>query len=104
MKDYVNVKITGLNLLRLIDKLVEKNVCITGLKVKTNQVRFSIEEDKLPILDNVCKFTFPTQGDCSFDCLATLDIKDDNIILKYKIADEEKIITITMKEENIWKN
>lgn len=55
MKDYVNVKITGLNLLRLIDKLVEKNVCITGLKVKTNQVRFSIEEDKLPILDNVCK-------------------------------------------------
>ena len=67
-------------------------------KYKRTSNEYTMEID---FLDNVCKFTFPTQGDCSFDCLATLDIKDKNIILKYKIADEEKIITIIMKEENI---
>ena len=55
MQNLVRVKITGLNLLRITNKLIEKNIFITDLIVKPRQIRFTIPENKLQILDNICK-------------------------------------------------
>ena len=55
MQELVCVKITGLNLFRITNKLIENNVYITDLKVKKMQVKFIIAEKNLQILDKICK-------------------------------------------------
>lgn len=55
MQNLVRVKITGLNLLRITNKLIEKNIFVTDLIVKPRQIRFTIPENKLQFLDNICK-------------------------------------------------
>lgn len=53
--NYVKVKITGLNLTRLIDKLVARGICLDEVKIKTNSVLFKINELDLKVLRDVCK-------------------------------------------------
>lgn len=53
--DSVRVKISGLNLLRLVDRLVEKKVCVSDIKMSPRSVKFTIDEDNLGVLDKVCK-------------------------------------------------
>lgn len=53
--NYVCVKISGLNLIRIVDRLVEKNVYISNLVVKTKYIKFTIDENKLILLDKICK-------------------------------------------------
>lgn len=55
MKNLVCVKISGLNLIRIIDRLVEKNVFVTNLIVKTKYIKFEIDEKNLHFLDKICK-------------------------------------------------
>ena len=55
MQELVCVKISGLNLFRITNKLVEKNVFIADLKVKSKQIKFVIHEKNLQILDKICK-------------------------------------------------
>lgn len=51
----VCVKIYGLNLHRLINKLVESNVFVNDLKIKKNHIVFCIEENSLVKLEKICK-------------------------------------------------
>ena len=51
----VCVKISGLNLLRIINRLVEKNVYINNLKIKPKIISFVIDESNLDILNKICK-------------------------------------------------
>ena len=51
----VRIKISGLNLSRLLDKLVQENVCVTEIVTKKNCVKFNIPENKLKVLDKICK-------------------------------------------------
>ena len=53
----------------------------------------------IDFLNNICAFNFPTHENCSFDCESNIDIDEKSVTIKYKIADDEKIITINMKEE-----
>lgn len=55
MKGYVRVKISGLNLTRIIDKLVGKGVVVDDLKTKRNVIIFSINENYLNELNSICK-------------------------------------------------
>lgn len=55
MKNVVRVKISGLNLPRLLNKLVQNNILITGLVSRKKYIKFSIEEQDIPILDKICK-------------------------------------------------
>lgn len=48
------IKISGLNLTRLIDKLVQKGVCIDEVKIRGNTLKFKICERDLEILKSVC--------------------------------------------------
>lgn len=51
----VQVKISGLNLPRLVNRLVTKNICITSLVTKKKYIKFYIAENELSKLDEVCK-------------------------------------------------
>lgn len=51
----VTVKISGLNLPRLVNRLVEKNICLNNLKIKPKFIKFEIDEANLSALDAVCK-------------------------------------------------
>lgn len=53
--NYVKVKISGLNLSRLISKLVSNGVCITDVSQKKRYVTFKISENDLKTLDKICK-------------------------------------------------
>lgn len=53
--NYVFVKITGLNLTRIIDKLVQNGVCAENVKLKTNVLKFKIHEKDLKYLKKVCR-------------------------------------------------
>lgn len=55
MSDFVCVKITGLNLLRIVDKLVKKNVYISDIIAKQKFIKFAISEKDLGILNDICK-------------------------------------------------
>ncbi len=51
----VQIKISGLNLSRLVNRLITKNVCITNLVTKKKYIKFYISENELSILNEVCK-------------------------------------------------
>lgn len=51
----ITVKISGLNLPRLVNKLVEKSICVNNLKIKSKYIKFEIEESNLSALDAICK-------------------------------------------------
>lgn len=53
--DFVCVKITGLNLIRIVNRLVEKNVCVNHLVIKPKFIKFVIAEKDLLVLDEICK-------------------------------------------------
>lgn len=53
--DFICVKISGLNLSRIIDKLVLKGVLVQNLKVKHGYIKFEILESELYILKQLCK-------------------------------------------------
>ena len=53
----------------------------------------------MDFLNNISEFTFPTKENCSFDWESNIDIDKKLENIKNKIADDEKIITINMKEE-----
>ena len=55
MENVVCVKVSGLNLPRLINKLISKNVFVNNVVYKNNTVRFFINEKQLPILNKICK-------------------------------------------------
>ena len=55
MRSFVKVKISGLNLIRIIDKLVSKNVVVQKLVIKKTVMTFFINEKDLRVLDKVCK-------------------------------------------------
>lgn len=55
MKNEVRVKISGLNLSRLIEKLISRNVFIDNLVSKKNYIKFTINQKDLSILNDVCK-------------------------------------------------
>ncbi len=51
----VRVKINGLNLQRLISRLVDKNILLNDVEIKNKTVKFSINESDLDALDKICK-------------------------------------------------
>lgn len=51
----VQVKISGLNLPRLVNRLVAKNICIRNLVTKKKYIKFYIEESELSKLNEICK-------------------------------------------------
>ncbi len=51
----VRVKIAGLNLPRLINRIVDKNIYIDDIVIKTRSVKFSLNESDLKKLDEICK-------------------------------------------------
>lgn len=53
--NYVFVKITGLNLTRIIDRLVQNGVCVENVKLKTNVLKFKILEKDIKYLKRVCR-------------------------------------------------
>lgn len=55
MTDYVCVKISGLNLLRIIDKLIKKNVFVSDVITKQRYIKFTIANGDLCVLDKICK-------------------------------------------------
>lgn len=55
MSDLVCVKISGLNLLRIVDGLVKKNVFVSDVVTKQKYIKFVISEKDLPVLDKICK-------------------------------------------------
>lgn len=55
MKEEVCVKIEGMNLTRIIDKLVAKNILIKDLKTNSKHVRFVIANKDLDELNKICK-------------------------------------------------
>ncbi len=55
MESSVYVKISGLNLTRLIDRLISKSILIDDLQTKNRTIKFKIKEKDLPVLDDVCK-------------------------------------------------
>lgn len=55
MNNLVQVKISGLNLIRIIDKLISKNVPIYNLTRKPKYIKFTISENRLDILNKICK-------------------------------------------------
>lgn len=50
----VCIKISGLNLNRLINKLVDSNILINNLKIKDDSIVFFIDEKNLSILEKIC--------------------------------------------------
>lgn len=82
--------------LEFIEENVTNYIDLENKKYKRIANDYTMEID---FLNNICAFTFPTRENCSFDCISQLNINENKIVLKYKIADEEKIITINMKEE-----
>lgn len=52
---YVRIKITGLNLIRIIDKLVSKNVLVQDIVIKKTFIKFLISESDLKVLNKICK-------------------------------------------------
>ena len=55
MSSVVKIKISGLNLIRIIDKLILKNVVVSNLVIKKTSMTFLIDENKLSELDKICK-------------------------------------------------
>ena len=55
MGEKVTVRIDGLNLIRIIDKLIASGVMVENLKMKTKFVVFTISKDKLSALNKICK-------------------------------------------------
>ena len=55
MNDFVTVKIVGFNLIRIIEKLIENNVCVTNVIKKLKYIKFTIQEKDLIKLDKICK-------------------------------------------------
>lgn len=82
--------------LEFIESDVTNYIDLENKKYKRLSSEYTMEID---FLNNICAFTFPTQENCSFDCESNIDIDKDRVTIKYKIADDEKIITINMKEE-----
>ena len=75
---------------------ITNRVDLKNKRYKRISSEYTMEID---FISNICSFTFPTRESCDFD-ITTEFIKNDNEIkLKYKIDDDEKIITISMKEE-----
>ena len=55
MGEDVCVKISGLNLSRLIDRLVAQGVLIKNLESKSKYIKFEISSDNLTALNKICK-------------------------------------------------
>ena len=55
MGEDICVKITGLNLSRLVDRLVAEGVMIKNLVTKSNYIRFEIANNKISQLNKICK-------------------------------------------------
>ena len=55
MTDSVRVKVSGLNLSRFINNLLNAGVLIDNLEIKNNYIKFSIKEYDLYLLNKVCK-------------------------------------------------
>lgn len=55
MSDKVTVKISGLNLSRIVTKLINKNILISNLITKTKSIKFSVNESDLKALDEICR-------------------------------------------------
>lgn len=55
MNNAVCVKISGLNLPRLINRLISRNVMVNNVVYKNNRVKFYVLEKDLPVLNQVCK-------------------------------------------------
>lgn len=51
----VRVKISGLNLPRLIERLIDKNVMVNDVVTKGRSVKFTINENDIDVLNKVCK-------------------------------------------------
>ena len=55
MKDEVCVKISGLNLTRIIDRLVAKNILVKDLVCKQRYIKFVIDSKYIKELNKICK-------------------------------------------------
>ena len=55
MKNCCRVKIEGVNLLRLIDALVSRSVCVFDLKIRNTKLIFSIYEKDIDCLKEICR-------------------------------------------------
>ena len=82
--------------IEFIESDITNYIDLKNKRYKRTSNEYTMEID---FLNNICSFTFPTEENCDFD-ITTKFIKNDNEIkLKYKIDDDEKIITIKLKEE-----
>ena len=81
--------------IEFIEKDITNYIDLKNKRYKRISSEYTMEID---FINSICSFTFPTHENCSFDCITDIDISDNKIILKYKI-DDEKIITIDMKED-----
>ena len=52
---FVKVKISGLNLMRIVDRLVSSGVFVNNVEMNARNLKFCIDEKKLNLLNNVCK-------------------------------------------------
>ena len=52
---FVKVKISGLNLMRIVDRLVSSGVFVNNVEMYARNLKFCIDEKKLNLLNNVCK-------------------------------------------------
>ena len=82
--------------IEFIESDITNTIDLEKLRYKRISSEYTMEID---FINSICSFAFPTKESCDFD-ITTEFIKNDNEIkLKYKIDDDEKIITIIMKEE-----
>ena len=51
----VNVEIHGLNLSRIIDKMVLNNIALDSVKIKNNTLYFNTNEEKMQKIKDICQ-------------------------------------------------
>ena len=82
--------------IEFIESDITNYIDLKNKRYKRTSNEYTMEID---FINSICSFAFPTEENCVFD-ITTKFIKNDNEIkLKYKIDDDEKIITIKLKEE-----
>ena len=55
MNNEIYIKINGLNLTRIIDKLIENKVFVNNLIIKQKYVKFSIKKTDFCVFDKICR-------------------------------------------------
>lgn len=78
MNNELVIKISGLNLNRILDKLIEKGVFVNRVKFSGASLKFSIDEKNLILLQNVCE-----KEHKQFEILKKLGLKNLFVKLRF---------------------